>query len=88
MTRLRADYTTIPIDKKPRGRPRVISAEKLREMERILQKEGIKVRARGDGSSEAMRLDWSTLKSSHGWALWIFKKFDEKYVDETQILFS
>ena len=34
-----------PNRKETRGRPRVISAEKLREMERILQEEGIEARA-------------------------------------------
>lgn len=34
-----------PNQKETRGRPRVIIAEKLREMERILQEEGIEARA-------------------------------------------
>lgn len=45
MTRLCANYTIISIEKTPRGHPRVNSVEKLREMNRIIEEEGIEARA-------------------------------------------
>ena len=45
MTRLRADYKNDPNQEEGRGRHRLISAEKLREMELLLQEEGIEARA-------------------------------------------